>query len=440
VTREIPPLPSAGGEGRLAENVMHFARVLRAAGLPIGPGSVLDALDALKFVGIERREDWYATLACIFVKRREHLPLFDQAFYVFWKDPALLEKMMGLLLPKAEGGTAQQPEISKRLAEAMVPTAEELQRREQEPEQVEVETTMTFSTLERLQHLDFEAMSGDEWRQAKALIAKLRLPIRDVVTRRLRPDPKGSRLDLADTLRKSMRIGGDALIPQHRAKVWRQPPLVVLCDISGSMHRYTRMFLYFLHGMARERDRLHVLLFGTRLTNITRQLRHRDVDHAVNMVASSVQDWAGGTRIGPSLLTFNQKWSRRLLGQNAVVLLITDGLDRDNTAELSAQMERLHKSCRELIWLNPLLRFEGFEARPAGIRAMLPHVDRFLPVHNLDSLKDLAAVLSEHRVRRSDAEPRTSFGFADFERDARRSPPPPLPRGATMNVEAFRRA
>ena len=444
VTREIPPLPSTGGQGRLAENVMHFARVLRAAGLAVGPGSVLDALDALRIVGIERREDWYATLACIFVKRREHLPLFDQAFYVFWKDPALLEKMMGLMLPKAQGGTAPPPEMSKRLAEAMLPNADELRRREQEPEQVEVETTMTFSTLERLQHLDFEAMSGDEWRQAKALIAKLRLPIRDVVTRRLKPAVRGSRLDLADTLRKSMRLGGAALIPQHRAHVRRQPPLVVLCDISGSMHRYTRMFLYFLHGMARERDRLHVLLFGTRLTNITRQLRHRDVDHAVNMVASSVQDWAGGTRIGPSLHTFNQKWSRRLLAQNAVVLLITDGLDRDNTAELSVEMERLHKSCRELIWLNPLLRFEGFEARPAGIRAMLPHVDRFLPVHNLESLKDLAAALSEHRVRRSDAEPRARLGFAPGdERSGRRSPgpppQPPLPRGATMNVAMFRR-
>jgi uncharacterized protein with von Willebrand factor type A (vWA) domain len=435
----IPDIPEARGAGRLAENVMHFARVLRAAGLPIGPASVLDAVDALSIAGVERREDWYAVLSCIFVKRREHRPLFDQAFYVFWRDPALLEKMMSLLLPQTRGPRPKESDISKRLAEAMVPQLDDTRRRDDQPEQVEVETTMTFSTLERLQHLDFESMSSDEWRAAKALIAKLRLPIRDVVTRRDRPDPRGRRLDLADTLRKSLRWGGDSLVPQHRSRVWRQPPLVVLCDISGSMHRYTRMFLYFLHGMARERDRLHVLLFGTRLTNITRQLRHRDVDHAVNMVAASVQDWAGGTRIGPSLHTFNHKWSRRLLGQNAVVLLISDGLDRDNTDELSAEMERLHRSCRELIWLNPLLRFEGFEARPAGIRAMLPHVDRFLPVHNLESLKDLAAVLSEPRVRRVDPGHRRADAFAVPLPNVPGVPAPLLPRGATMNLGAFRK-
>jgi uncharacterized protein with von Willebrand factor type A (vWA) domain len=434
---EVPSLPANAPRGRLAENVMHFARVLRAAGVAVGPAGVLDAIDALTIAGVERREDWYATLACIFVKRREHRPLFDQAFYVFWRDPALLEKMMSLLLPQAESAHKAPPDVSKRLAEAMIPQVEDTRRKDDKPEQIEVETTMTFSTLERLQHLDFEAMSGDEWRAAKALIAKLRLPIRDVPTRRLRPDPKGRRLDLADTLRKSLRFGGDAFVPQHRSRVWRQPPLVVLCDISGSMHRYTRMFLYFLHAIARERDRLHVLLFGTRLTNITRQLKHRDVDHAVNNVAASVQDWAGGTRIGPSLHTFNQRWSRRLLGQNAVVLLISDGLDRDNAAELEREMERLHKSCRELIWLNPLLRFDGFEARPAGIRAMLPHVDRFLPVHNLESLKDLAAVLSEHDGRRSAAgNPAEWLPAATANRAS--APAPLLPRGATMNLTAFR--
>src|SRR6185436_4598720 len=170
-------LPEPKGAGRLAENVMHFARVLRAAGLPVGPAAVLDAIGALSIAGVERREDWYAVLSCIFVKRREHRPLFDQAFYVFWRDPALLEKMMGLLLPQAQGKTLTPPEVSKRLAEALLPQVEESKPKDDMPEQVEVETTMTFSTLERLQHLDFEAMSGDEWRAAKALIAKLRLPI-----------------------------------------------------------------------------------------------------------------------------------------------------------------------------------------------------------------------------------------------------------------------
>jgi uncharacterized protein len=432
----IPVLPSTMAPGRLAENVMYFARVLRAAGLAVGPASMLDAVHALTVAGIERREDWYATLSCIFIKRREHRAVFDQAFYIFWRDPALLEKMMSLLLPQVHGRAVPPPDVSKRLAEALLPQAEEGLRKNEPAEQVEVDTTLTFSTLERLQHLDFEAMSGEEWRAAKSLIEKMRLPIRSIATRRHKPDPRGTRLDLADTLRKSMRWGGDSLVPQHRSRVWRQPPLVVLCDISGSMHRYTRMFLYFLHGIARERERLHVLLFGTRLTNITRQLKHRDVDVAVNQVAASVQDWAGGTRIGPCLHEFNQRWSRRLLGQNAVVLLISDGLDRDNAAELSQQMDRLHKSCRELIWLNPLLRFEGFEAKPAGIRAMLPHVDRFLPVHNLESLRDLAAVLSGPQLRRP--EPRSARKEIVPVAAAPFLSPSQLPRGATMKLEAFR--
>ena len=388
------------GRGRLAENVMHFARVLRGAGLPIGPAAVLDAVHALTVAGVERRDDWYAAMSCIFIKRHEHRALFDQAFTIFWRDPALLQKMMGMLLPQPQGLSTPPPEMSQRLAEAMVPQHKPEAGKDDKPQEVEIETTMTFSTLERLQHLDFETMSGEEWRAAKTVIEKMRLPIRTIVTRRTRPDPRGNRLDLADTLRKSMRLGGDVLLPQHRSRIERQPPLVVLCDISGSMHRYTRMFLYFLHAIARERDRVHTLLFGTRLTNITRALKHRDVDVAVNQVATRVKDWAGGTRIGPSLHDFNQKWSRRLLGQNAVVLLISDGLDRDNAADLSLQMDRLHKSCRELIWLNPLLRFDGFEAKPAGIRAMLPHVDRFLPVHNLESLHDLADALGGPQFRR----------------------------------------
>ncbi len=432
------PAPSASrASGRLAENVMHFARVLRAAGLPIGPASVLDAVQALTVAGIERREDWYAVLSCIFIKRREHRAVFDQAFHIFWRDPAQLERMMSLLLPQAHGGTPPPPpDVSKRLAEALAPQPDEGKRPDESAERLDVDTTLAFSTLERLQHLDFEAMSGEEWRAAKSLIEKMRLPIRDVATRRHRQDPRGARLDLADTLRKSMRWGGDSLVPQYRSRVWRQPPLVVLCDISGSMHRYTRMFLYFLHGIARDRERLHVLLFGTRLTNITRQLKHRDVDVAVNQIAASVQDWAGGTRIGPCLHEFNQRWSRRLLGQNAVVLLISDGLDRDSAADLGQQMDRLHKSCRELIWLNPLLRFDGFEARPAGIRAMLPHVDRFLPVHNLESLRDLAAVLSGPQLRRQ--ETRSLRRAAAPAVAAALPPPSTMARDPTTTSDTFR--
>ena len=240
-------------------------------------------------------------------------------------------------------------------------------------------------------------MTNEEIAQAKALIARMRLPIEEIRTRRFMSDADGARLDLRATLRASLR-GGSHIIPlKRRSPRWRHPPLVVLCDISGSMNRYSRMFLHFLHAITNDRDRVHTFVFGTRLTNVTRCLRHRDVDVAMAGVADLVADWSGGTRIGASMRDFNLHWSRRVLGQNAVVLLITDGLDSDTGHGLAEEMDRLHRSCRRLIWLNPLLRYEGFEARPAGIRAMLPHVDDFLPAHNLQSLLDLAAVLDGRR-------------------------------------------
>jgi len=249
-------------------------------------------------------------------------------------------------------------------------------------------------------------MTGEELAQAKRMIARLRLPIPEVRTRRMTPDDRGTRVDLRGSLRACLRGNADVIPLRRRSPQHRHPPLVVLCDVSGSMSRYARMLLHFLHAITNDRDRVHTLVFGTRLTNITRQLRHRDVDVALAGVAQVVADWSGGTRIGASLHEFNLRWSRRLLGQNAVLLLISDGLDRDMGKDLSEQMERLHKSCRKLIWLNPLLRYEGFEPRPTGVRLMLPHVDAFLPAHNIDSLVELARALSvapsstEHQVNR----------------------------------------
>src|ERR1035437_1360508 len=386
--------------GKLAENVMHFARVLRAAGLPIGPDRVVDALRALQTAGIERREDFYWTLAAVFLSKREQQELFDQAFHIFWRDPQMLERIMSLLLPQIYGraGQAEMPQAGKRLSEA--PYSKREQQQQQEEQQIEIDASLTFSPSELLQHADFETMTGAELAQAKKLIARLRLPIPEVQTRRFRPDARGGRIDLPATLRASMRGGAQIIALKRRSRITRHPPLVVLCDISGSMSRYSRMFLHFLHAITNDRDRVHTLVFGTRLTNITRHLRNRDVDVAMNRVASAIQDWAGGTRIGVCLAEFNRKWARRLLGQNAVVLLISDGLDRDVGEGLGAEMERLHKSCRKLVWLNPLLRYEGVQPRPSGVRAMLPHVDAFMPVHNIESLVELARELEHGKWQR----------------------------------------
>ena len=222
----------------------------------------------------------------------------------------------------------------------------------------------------------------------------------DLPTRRFRPDPTGPRFDLRDTIRRSLHEGGEILTLARRRRMTRPPPLVALCDISGSMSRYAQVLLHFLHAVTNDRDRVHSFLFGTRLTNVTRQLRNRDAEVAFEMLSHLVPDWSGGTRIGEALEGFNQHWSRRVLGQGAVVLLITDGLDRDGAKGLAEATERLRKSCRRLIWLNPLLRYAQFQPKSQGIRAMLPHVDEFRPVHNLASLRDLVATLSDRTPTR----------------------------------------
>jgi uncharacterized protein len=382
-------------EGRLAENVMHFARLLRAAGLRIGPDRVLDCVKALDIAGAHqfplRREDWYWTMSAVLLSRHEQRPIFDQAFRIFWRDPKLAEKMMQLMLPQAYGRAAKPEEQqSQRLTDALF----HQKREEQESERLDIEARLTFSPREVLSRMDFDTMSAAELAEAKRMLAELRLPLPLVRTRRKRISAKGRSIELRASLRESLREGGD-IIPLVRAAPRElHPPLVVLCDISGSMNPYSRMFLHFLHAITNDRDRVSVFVFGTRLTNITRQLRHRDVDVAMAKVADAIKDWSGGTRIGASLREFNWRWGRRVLAQNACVLLVSDGLDREAGEGLTEEMERLAKSCRYLVWLNPLLRYDKFEARPAGVRAMLPHVDLFLPVHNLKSLVELARTLS----------------------------------------------
>ena len=379
--------------GRLVENVMHFSRLLRAAGLRIGPDRVVDCVKALEITGPARRDDWYWTMSAVLLSRQEQRPIFDQAFHIFWRDPKLAERMMQLMLPKAHGRAAKPEEQqSQRLTDALFNQNRDERAREQK---IEMEARLTFSSREVLQRMDFDTMSAAELAEAKRMIAQLRLPLPEIRTRRYYAQRAGTRIDLRRTLRESLREGGDIIALVRAAPREIHPPLVVLCDISGSMNPYARMFLHFLHAITNDRDRVTVFVFGTRLTNITRQLRHRDVDVAMAKVADAIKDWSGGTRIGASLREFNFKWARRVLAQNACVLLVSDGLDREAGEGLAEEMERLAKSSRYLVWLNPLLRYDKFEARPAGVRAMLPHVDLFLPVHNLKSLVELARTLSK---------------------------------------------
>ena len=393
----------ADAAGRLADNVMHFGRLLRAAGLPVGTGKVLDAVHAVTAAGIARRDDFYWTLHAVFVNRRDQRDVFDQAFHVFWRNPAILERMMSLLLPtmRCDDALAEDPALSRRVAEALrAPNPVDAAGEPVETDEIALDASMTWSGDEVLRGKDFEDMSSDEVKEAISVIRRMRLPLMRTPTRRFRSDPAGRVADMRATLRAALRSGGDFIPLRWRRRRTRHPPLVVLCDISGSMDRYARMLLHFLHAATNDRDRVHTFLFGTRLTNVTRHLRHKDVDAALERVGQAVEDWAGGTRIGHCLHGFNKEWSRRVLGQGAVVLLITDGLDREDGRGLGGEMERLHKSCRKLIWLNPLLRYERFEPLAHGVRAILPHVDEFRPVHNLESLADLAQALGREGPRR----------------------------------------
>ena len=390
---------------KLVPNIMHFGRVLRSAGLPVGPGKILDAVQAVLVVGITSRRDFYWSLHAVFVNRRDQHEIFDQAFHIFWRDPHLLERMLGLLMPQIPGEEEMPPEEppNRRVMEAMNPENKDGKDPEEEKEpEIDVEATMTASSNELLQKMDFEDMSAEEISKAKTAIARMRLPIHEIPTRRYQRSQRPVRIDMRATLRAALRSGGSVIPLQYRKRRRRPPPLVILCDISGSMGRYTRMLLHFMHAITNDRDRVSTFLFGTRLTNVTRHLRNKDIDIAVNKCTETVEDWSGGTRIGESLAEFNRFWSRRVLGQGAVLLLISDGLDRDAGRGLNSEIERLHKSCRRLIWLNPLLRFDGFEPKSQGIRAIMPHVDEFRPVHNLESLTELIETLNSQLIRRQE--------------------------------------
>jgi uncharacterized protein len=391
--------------GKLADNIMYFGRALRVAGLPIGPGKVIDAIKAVEIAGITNRSDFYWALHSVFVNRRDQREMFDQAFHIFWRNPDMLNKMMSLMLPSmgAGGGEFDAPAPSQRLRDALFQGNEDDRERDMNPGEIELDSRGSASAREILQSMDFETMSAEELAEARKVVANMRLPIMDVPTRRFKPDSRGRRVDMRATLRAGLRSGGAVIPLKFRKRARRHPPLVILCDISGSMSRYSRMLLHFVHAITNDRDRVHSFVFGTRLTNITRFLRQRDVDIAVEQITEQVEDWSGGTRIGVTLKEFNAIWSRRVLGQGAVVLFISDGLDRDAGVDLDTEMERLHKSCRRLIWLNPLLRFDGFEPKSRGIKAILPHVDDFRTVHNLNSLADLADVLGKEHPRKEES-------------------------------------
>ena len=391
-------------DGKLAHNITHFARALRKAGLPVGPGRVIDAIRAVEAAGFTEKNDFYWTLEACFCSRPEHRVVFGQVFRLYWRDPRYLEHMMSMMLPSVRGVQEERKAKAgeKRAAEALlddqnIPMPKEEDEEPNEEALIDVDASKTISTEEKLRSLDFEQMSTEEMSEAKRILARMTLPVRPIKSRRTVAG-YGDIADWRATMRRAMRQGGEITSFETRKKRERYPNLVVICDISGSMSQYSRAVLHFLHAVSNAKGqgwaKVHAFTFGTRLTNITRHLKHRDVDAALAAAGSEAQDWEGGTRIGECIDRFNRDWSRRVLGQGAVVLLITDGLDRDPEGGLGKAMERLHLSSRQLIWLNPLLRWEGFAPKARGIMEMLPHVTSFRAGHNIASLQGLADAIA----------------------------------------------
>ncbi len=383
-------------DGNIATNLVHFARVLRSSGLPIGTGKVLCAIEAMRSVGVDSRTDLYWTLHAVFVNHPRQRMIFDQAFAVFWKNPRLLEKTMAALLPEVRVpyNTEHSKELAKRLSESLYPGLQPDAPNLDCEEQIELQAALTYSDRERLQQVDFESMTRAEMEQAKQVIQKMKTAFAPVRTRRFRIHSGGERLDVRNTVKRSLRGSGGQFMLIRQKRQMRHSPLVILCDISGSMSEYSKMVLYFSHTLMTSRRDVWCFVFGTRLTNISRQLQVRDVDVALDAVSDTVTDWHGGTRIAECLKNFNHIWVRRLPLHIATVLLVTDGLDRSQRVDLEPQVSRLHCACKQLTWLNPLLRYAQFEPKVSGIRKILPHVDAFVPVHNLNSLQAMADSLT----------------------------------------------
>ena len=371
----------------LLDHFLGFGRLLRQFGVAVDPAQMLDLLAALEQVELGQRDDTYLTCRTVLVRRREDLPVFDEAWQ-FWLDSQRQGSGGGIALPD---NMAKEVRIPRRLQRERPNRAGSDDARERVEDEIEIQ--LSYSATEQLRHKDFAHFTADELDQARDLIAQLRHRMALRPTRRWRGG-HGRRIDARRTMRATLRSGGEPIALLRKERKYQQRPLVVLCDISGSMDRYSRILIQFTHTLGQGMRNVETFVFGTRLTRITRLLGHKDVDEAVDLVGGTVLDWGGGTRIGDAIKTFNWDWGRRVLGRGAVVLLISDGWDRGDPDLLGREMARLQRSAHRLIWLNPLLGMANYQPLTRGLQAALPHVDDFLPVHNLDSLEQLGVTLA----------------------------------------------
>lgn len=383
-------------DGHILPNLLLFGETLRRLGLDFGSGNMLDLVRATETVAICRKPDFRYAARCLLVHRKQDLPLFDDAFQIFWRRPAHGISTRDLR-SMGEERRYRHPRVGPPGA-ADADAGDTLSQAAEN--QAGIDMSQTYSGREVLRQKDFADFTPLEVAQAKTMLAELSWDLGRRRTRRTAPGA-GVIPDWRQTNRRSLQYGGEPLSLAYRQRREKPRPLVLLCDVSGSMERYTRMLLHFIHAIAGDLGRVEAFLFATRLTRITRYLNYRSIDQAVNEVARAVPDWAGGTRIGAAVKAYNYDWARRTLGNGAVVLIISDGWDRGEPEVLSKEMARLQRSCHRLIWLNPLLGSPSYQPLTQGMQAALPYVDDFLPVHNLDSLESLARHLNQLSPRRT---------------------------------------
>ena len=395
----------------LLVRIIDFAHFLWELGLDVGPGRVVELVESLPLINVGNRQEFYDFLKVSLVTKRDQEAIFDMAFAYFWHGQhqsltgdALTKELeqhrrRALALPTSRRLEAEReiarmpgrPSPQQKHPYSRLRQAARKQRNDDDDD--ETERQGTYSYDEQLRRRDFEDFSWDELRDAREMMSRARWRLGERQTRRRRPARHGRHLDLRGTLRRSLRSGGEPITLARRELRRKPRPLVILCDISGSMSLYSRLLLHFVHTVSNGLENVETFVFGTRLTRITRQLARKDVDEAIYQVTKSVQDWSGGTRIGESLHAFNQLWARRVLGRGAVVLIISDGWDRGDVRVLGEEMARLQRNCHRLIWLNPLLGHDEYRPVTAGMRAALPYIDDFLPANNLDSLFALGRAL-----------------------------------------------
>jgi len=385
VPEAAPPRPPTPD---LLPRLGAFARLLHDAGMEAGPRRLTDATRALAYVDLKRQADFRNSLRTVFVSRKDELPVFDAAFDIFWAPPD--PRAAAGVMPGRSRSLPMSPERAKAWSAALGLNTSHMNR-EQDPSTVPASSS-GYSAEELLRHKDFDQMTWQETEQVRKLLEQAPWRVAERKTRRLRPARAG-RIDLRRTARHAIRSSGELIQLFHRRARVRRRPLVLICDVSGSMERYSRLLMIFAHAIARRED-LEAFVFSTRLTRITRLLRYRDLDRSLDSVSKGVHDFSGGTRIGDALSDFNRHWARRVLGHGAVVIIVSDGWDRGDPAKLSAELIHLRRSSHRLIWLNPLIGSKGYEPLTRGMAAALPHCDDFLAAHNLHALDDLGRLLA----------------------------------------------